>query len=440
MTERRAGARIVLALGFCVALVAARAEAQTAAKAPHGALGMAEQEKRLDALKPRAAGDKLPPDIVPPEAWSALVPEDNQETPARVALGRKLYFDPALSADNTVACATCHDVSRGFTDQRPVSEGIGGKLGRRNAPTTLNALFFQTQFWDGRAPTLEEQAKLPIVNPIEMGMPNGEAAAAKISGDASYQRMFQEAYGRAPSYDDIGRAIAAFERTLVFLDAPFDRYLAGDKKAMSADAVKGLALYNGKARCVSCHPIHAANPIGADGRFHNIGVSARHQNFEALAKTALTELAKGGDKMATIERLALETDMTELGRFTVTTNYSDVGAFKTSQVRNLGITAPYMHDGSMQTLWDVVDHYNKGGEANPFLDGGIEPLALTEPEINQLVAFLFALTDVRFAAQNRAAESAQRARAAKTRPFRDTELAMRKVLPFQERIRGGAKP
>lgn len=438
MTETRARTRIVLALGFCVALLAARAEAQTAAKAPHGALAMAEQEKRLDALKPRKAGDKIPPDIVPPESWAALVPKDNEETPERVALGRKLYFDPALSADGTVACATCHDVSRGFTDQRPVSEGIGGKLGRRNAPTTLNALFLQTQFWDGRAPTLEAQAKLPIVNPIEMGMPTGEAAVAKIAGDAEYQKMFQAAYGRAPNYDDIGRALAAFERTLVFLDAPFDRYLAGDSKALTADQVKGLNLYFGKARCVSCHPINSANPIGSDNLFHNVGVSARHQDFEALAKKALAELAKGGDKTETLDRLALETDMSELGRFTVTSNYSDIGAFKTEQVRNVGITAPYFHDGAAQTLWDVVDHYNRGGEANPFLDGGIEPLALSDAEVNQLVAFLFSLTDVRLAAQNKAAESAQRARAAKVRPFKDEALAMRKVLPFQERI-GGVK-
>jgi cytochrome c peroxidase len=437
MTERRARVGIVLTLGFCVALLAGRAEAQTSGKL-HGALGMAEQEKRLDVLHPRAAGDKIPPAIVPPEAWAALVPADNQETAERVALGRKLYFDTTLSADNTVACATCHDTSRGFTDQRNVSEGIGGQLGRRNAPTTLNALFFQSQFWDGRAARLEDQAKLPIVNPVEMGMPSGDAAVAKIAGDATYQKMFQAAYGRDPNYDDVGRAIAAFERTLVFLDAPFDHYLAGDKKALSADAAKGLDLYFGKARCVSCHPIHTANPIGSDNRFHNIGVSARHQNFEELAKLALAELGKGGDKTATIDRLALQTDMSELGRFTVTTNYSDVGAFKTSQVRNVGITAPYFHDGSMQTLWDVVDHYNKGGEANPFLDGGIEPLALSDAEVNQLVAFLFSLTDVRFAAQNKAAESAQRARAAKSRPFRDEALAMRKVLPFQERI-GGLK-
>jgi len=426
-----------LACMLCVAFAAERASAQSQAKAPHGALAMSEQEKRLDKL---LLGKSLGvPMRVVPSAWAATIPEDNALTPERVALGRKLFFDMRLSADGTVACATCHDVSRGFTDQRPVSEGIGGKLGRRNAPTVMNATFLTTQFWDGRAVLLEDQAKLPIVNPIEMGMPSGDAAVAKIAGDADYQKEFQAAYSRAPNYEDVGRAIAAFERTLVFLDAPFDRWADGDSKAMSADAVKGFALYQGKARCVTCHPINGANPIGSDNRFHNIGVSARHQDFESLAKRALAELGKGGDTQAAIDRLALETDMSELGRFTVTKRQSDIGAFKTEQVRNVALTAPYMHDGSMQTLWDVVDHYNRGGEANPYLDGGIEPLALSEAEINDVVAFLFALTDTRFAAQAAKIEAAQRARAKTIRPFRDNDLANRRKIPFETRIRGEKK-
>ncbi len=426
-----------LACMLCMAFAAERASAQAQAKAPHGALAMSEQEKRLDKL---LLGKSLGlPMRVVPSAWAATIPGDNALTPERVALGRKLFFDARLSADGTVACATCHDVSRGFTDQRPVSEGIGGKLGRRNAPTVMNATFEPTQFWDGRAATLEDQAKLPIVNPIEMGMPSGDAAVAKIAGDADYQKQFQAAYSRAPNYEDVGRAIGAFERTLVFLDAPFDRWADGDSKAMSADAVKGFALFQGKARCVTCHPINGSNPIGSDGRFHNIGVSARHQDFESLAKRALAELAKGGDTQAAMDRLALETDMAELGRFVVSKRQSDVGAFKTEQLRNVALTAPYMHDGSMQTLWDVVDHYNRGGEANPYLDGGIEPLGLSEAEINDVVAFLFALTDTRFAAQAAQIEAAQRARAKTIRPFRENDLANRKVIPFEARIRGEKK-
>ncbi|MCW5889240.1 MAG: cytochrome-c peroxidase [bacterium] len=397
---------------------------------------MAEQRAELAKLQGQLDVTAPPPGY-DPVIWATLVPADNAMTPERVELGRKLYFDSRLSRDGTVACATCHDVSRGFTDQRNVSEGIEDKLGRRNAPTTLNAVFFQTQFLDGRVPSLEEQAKLPITNPIEMGQPDGAAAMKNVADDPEYEDLFQKAYGRAPNFDDLARAIAAFERTLVFLDSPFQKFLAGDKGAISENAQLGWALYNGKARCVSCHPINGANPIGSDNRFHNIGVAARHQDFEKLAAQAQVALRgkTGGAALEAIDKLALETDLSELGRFLVTQNRSDMGAFKTLQVRNIGITAPYMHDGSMQTLWDVIDHYNKGGEANLFLDGGIEPLALSEPEIDQLVELLFTMTDSRLGAQNNAEMTRQKAIAATKRPFRDTDLAMRKVLPFETRLK-----
>jgi cytochrome c peroxidase len=323
-------------------------------------------------------------------------------------------------------------VSRGFTDRRGTSEGIDDKLGQRNSPTVLNAALFQTQFWDGRANTLEDQAKLPIINPIEMGQPNGEAAIARIKNDAEYVAAFKAAYGRPVNFDDTARAIAAFERTLIFLDAPFDRFVAGNLTAINDDAKAGWVLYNGKGRCNSCHHISSSSPIGTDNRFHNIGVAARHRDFEALAKKGLQALAKDASQDA-IDRLALQTDLSELGRFVVTRNRSDIGAFKSSQVRNVGVTAPYMHDGSMQTLWDVMDHYNKGGEANPYLDGGIEPLALSEREVNQLVAFLFTLTDVRLARDNQAEFERQRQIAAKRRPFRDEQAANRRVLTFEQR-------
>jgi cytochrome c peroxidase len=409
-----------------------------AEKGAHGAMPMAEQIERLEQLLP-SRDVTVPPPQIDPVIWQSIVPPDNQMTAERVALGRKLYFETRLSADGTVACATCHDVSRGFTDQRPVAEGIRDQLGRRNSPSTMNALLLQTQFWDGRAPTLEEQAKLPIVNPIEMGQPSQDAALQAIASDPEYVKMFQAAYGRPPSYDDLARAIASFERTFVFLDAPFDRFAAGDGKALSSDAQAGLALFNGKARCVSCHMINRANPLGSDNRFHNIGVAARHRDFESLAIKALQELQKD-DGVEAIDRLALETDLSELGRFLVTKDYSDIGAFKTLQLRNIALTAPYMHDGSMQTLWDVMDHYNKGGEANPYLDGGIEPLALTEREIDQVVAFMFELTDARFAEQNRKALADQRAKAKQARPFRDDDVANRRVFAFERRIQEGSKP
>lgn len=369
-----------------------------------------------------------------PVVWQAFIPEDNEMSATRVALGKKLFFDKRLSRDGTVSCATCHDVTRAFTDQRKVSEGIGGQLGHRNAPTTMNAALLQTVFLDGRSPTLDHQARMPIVNPVEMGFAEGEAAARAVSGDPEYRRLFQAAYGGSVNYEDIGRAIAAFERTMIFIDSPFRRFVAGDSDAISQDAKEGWRLFNGKGRCVSCHPMNPSNPLGSDNRFHNIGVSARHQDFEKLARQGLTALAEDPSE-AKLEELAIATDLSELGRFMVTRDRADIGSFRTSQILNIGITQPYMHDGTLETLWDVMDHYNKGGEPNAFLDGGMEPLALTEGEIDQIVAFLFTLTDDRFAAENRRQMEQQRAKAAASRPFRDDDMAFRRKLAFEERIK-----
>lgn len=407
-----------------------KASAKDIPKAEHGAASMEYQEKQLTRLLPKVDVDKPPPGF-DPVVWEAFIPDDNAMTAQRVALGRKLYFDKRLSADGTVACATCHDVTRGFTDQLATSEGIKDQFGRRNAPTTLNVTLLQTVFLDGRSPSLDHQAKQPIINPIEMGMPDGEAAVRAIKDDSEYQAAFKKAYGRDVNYDDIGRAIAAFERTLVFIDSPFRRFLAGDDGAISDEARKGWVLFNEKARCVTCHPMSPSNPLGTDNRFHNIGVSARHQDFEALAKKALKALQEDPSERK-LDALALGTDMSELGRFMVTKNRSDIGAFRTSLLLNIGITPPYMHDGSIETLWDVMDHYNKGGEANLYLDGGMEPLALTEEEIDQVVAFLFSLTDRRFAEENKQQFVRQKAQAGQKRPLRDNDMAFRLKLAFEK--------
>jgi len=255
-----------------------------------------------------------------------------------------------------------------------------------------------------------------------------------IGGDAEYQAMFKKAFGRDMNYQDLGRAIGAFERMIVFVDSPFRRFLAGDEKAISAEAIAGWDLFNGKARCVACHPMNPSNPLGSDNRFHNVGVSARHQNFEELAGQAL-KILKEDTSEQKLDELAVGTDLSELGRFMVTRNRADIGSFRTPLILNIGITGPYMHDGSLATLWDVMDHYNKGGEANLFLDGGIEPLALTEEEIGQLVAFMFTLTDVAFAEENQKQFEAQKAASAQ-RPVRDDALAHRKTLPFEGRVMG----
>jgi cytochrome c peroxidase len=428
-TRRRTIYSVTL-IGISLVSWNAKAAVGDVPRGDHGAATMEYQIKTLKKLMPTVDLSKVPTgfDAV---VWQAFIPEDNAMTPERVALGRKLYFEKRLSADATVACATCHDVTRGFTDQLPVSEGIRDQKGRRNAPTTLNVPLLQTVFLDGRSPTLEHQAQMPIINPVEMGMPDGQAAVAAIQNDTEYKGAFQRAYGRPINYEDIGRAIAAFERTLIFVDSPFRRFLAGDERAISPEAKQGWVLFNQKARCVSCHPMNTSNPLGTDNRFHNIGVSARHQDFDVLAKRALSVLNEDPSEQK-LDELALSTDMSELGRFMVTKNRSDIGAFRTSILLNIGITPPYMHDGTIETLWDVMDHYNKGGEANLFLDGGMEPLALTEEEIDQIVVFLFTLTDERFALENQRQFERQRAQARKERPLRDNDMAFRLKLAFEQ--------
>lgn len=424
----------VLTTMFAIGPLACVATQSQVPAAPHGAAAMEHQEKVLDQLLAEAPMTAAPAGV-DPDLWATLVSDGGEPTPPRVALGRKLYFDLRLSADDTVSCATCHDVTRGFTDQRNVSEGIRDQLGRRNAPTTLNAALIVPQFLDGRSATLDEQALQPILNPIEMGQTSREAVVKKLQAIPEYPPLFQAAFGRGLNYEDIGRAIAAFERTLIFLDAPFDRWRNGEEDALNEAEQRGFVLFEGKARCATCHPLPSVNPIGSDMKFHNIGVSARHQDFEKLAAQALEALQKDSSEQE-LDRLALSTDLSELGRFMVTRKYRDIGAFKTSPLRNVGLTAPYMHDGSVRTLWDVMDHYNKGGEANPYLDGGIEALALTEAQIDDLVAFLFALTDVRFAADNEAQRQKQKKLAQESRPLRDEALAQRQRLGFEDRLGG----
>ena len=428
---RRVGGFILAGSGV---LASGLAAAETG---PHGATRMDDQQRTLDGLLHGRDAADAPPNV-DAKVWSALIPKDNAPTKERVALGRKLYFDTALSKDGTVACATCHDVSRSLTDRRPVSEGVGDKLGRRNAPTTMNAALLHTQFLDGRAATLEEQAGKPIVNSVEMALPD-EAAAVAALRNKGYDAEFQRAYGRPVNYPDIGRAIASFERTLIFLDAPYDRFIAGDESAISADARAGWALFNGKARCMTCHTLNQSNPLGTDHRIHNIGVSARHQDFDQLSSKALGLLHEDPSHRK-LDELAISSNLSELGRFMVTRNEAEIGGFRTPQLRNVGITGPYMHDGSLTTLWDTIDHYNKGGEPNHYLDGGVEPLALTEGEVDQVVAFLFTLTDQRFATLNEKEANRQREQAARTRPFRDAKVASRKVITFGRRADGQQNP
>ena len=412
----------------CSAMLLGTAAAQ--AEFPTGPHGAALEEIQDQEFGKLGTDLSIPPGV-DPAVWNAMIPKGNETTPERVALGRKLYFDTRLSEDGTVSCATCHDVTRGFTDQIPTSEGIRGQFGKRNAPTNLNATLLHSMFWDGRSPSLDHQAMQPIINPIEMGMENdAEKIAGKIKDDPEYQKMFQAAYGRDVNYPDMGLALGAFERTLNFYDSPFRRYMAGDEDAISEDAKEGWKLFNGRGRCMTCHTFSPSNPHGSDSKFHNIGIAARSQNFEELARTAVRLLEEDASEER-LDQLAIGTDLSELGRFMVTKEKSDIGAFRTPTLTNIGITGPYMHDGSLATLWDVVDHYNKGGEPNLYLDGGIEPLKLTDKQVDQIVAFLFSLTDVRFADQNQKFMEMQRSQAQKARVHRDRELSERETLTFE---------
>jgi cytochrome c peroxidase len=359
------------------------------------------------------------------ELTRAAIPADNPQTPDKIALGEKLFFDGRLSVDGTVACATCHDPALAFTDGKPTSVGVDGRVGQRNAPTILNALYNKFQFWDGRATTLEAQATLPIVNPLEMGQPNLDAAVAQIAAVPEYQQAFQQVFGRPPNGPDLLRAIAAYERTLIAFDSPFDRFIAGDQAAIDAHAQRGWELFNTQARCNKCHALSDKTrdvTNFTDNDFHNIGIGIIRHNVVALARQA-EKLVESGD-LGAVDRAAIQTDMSAIGRFLITKKEADIASFKTSNLRNLLLTGPYFHDGSQETLWDVVDHYNKGdGLVNPFLDEDIQPLALTEDDIDDLVALLASLTSADYKDQGMKELERQRALSKTTRPQRDTARA-----------------
>jgi cytochrome c peroxidase len=268
------------------------------------------------------------------------------------------------------------------------------------------------------------------MNPIEMGQKDPKDVVAKLAAIPEYVEAFKQVFGHDVNWDDMARAIAAFERTRVSGEAPIDRFLRGKEDALTASQRRGWTLFNGKGRCNSCHAYNPTTPFFSDNRFHNVGVAAHKQDFSQLAASA----ANSSTKPAEIDRLALETNSSELGRFLVTHNRSDIGAFKTPSLREIVLTAPYMHDGSLATLWDVIDHYNKGGEPNPFLDGGIQRLGLSETEIDDLVDLMNAFTSDQFASQGQMEMERQRTFQRGPRQTRDTEAALGRKGNFGDAI------
>lgn len=279
-------------------------------------------------------------------------PKSNSPSAKKIELGRQLYFDKRLSADNTISCASCHDPKKGYSNGEQFATGVGGKKGGRNSPTTINVAYNRFQFWDGRSPSLEDQALGPIQNPIEMNMKLADVVK-KLNAISGYQSQFQEIFKTDVTEQGIGQAIAAFERTILSGNAPEDRYKSGDKKALSEQALLGRALFFGRAACSSCH----TGSNFTDNAFHNVGIGMNAK-----------EIDKGREVISKLE--------------------GDRGSFKTPTLREIAKSGPYMHDGSLKTLEEVIEHYDKGGIANDYLDEEIFPLKLTEEEKKNLVVFL----------------------------------------------------
>ena len=331
----------VSAAGLCGFGALKSAQASPAGDAPHGTV-------TLDGM--------TVPDIGPLPT-SVPTPPTNLNYKAKVDLGKQLYFDGRLSKSGAISCAFCHNPGTGFADPRQTSIGIGGGLGGRQSPTVYNTAFNHLQFWDGRSHSLEEQAIGPIQNPIEMGETH-ENDVSKLKKIKGYQQQFRAVFGTDVNLQGIAEAIAAYERTIISTNSAFDKYVAGDAKAMDDSAVRGMALFKSKARCILCHN----GPNFTDNQFHNLGVPQVGPLKE------------------------------DLGRYDVTRAKKDKAAFKTPTLRSIIETAPYMHDGAFKTLEEVVDFLNVGGGANPNLSTLVKPLNLTSEEKADLVAFLKALT------------------------------------------------
>ncbi|MCS6262843.1 MAG: c-type cytochrome [Nitrospira sp.] len=342
MVRSNATLRLILALLLLCALGAGSGSVQASPSghAPHGTV-------TIDGVTVPDVGPL--PTVVP-------IPSSNLNYTAKIELGKQLYFDGRLSKNNAISCAFCHNPGTGFADPRQTSIGVGGGVGGRQSPTVYNTGLNHVQFWDGRARSLEEQAIGPIHNPVEMAETH-EHVVAKLGKIKGYQQQFKAVFGTDVNLQGIAEAIAAYERTVLSTNSAFDRYVLGDQKAMDEGAVRGMALFKGKARCILCHN----GPNFTDNQFHNLGVPQVGPMKE------------------------------DLGRFVVSRAEKDRGAFKTPTLRSITETAPYMHDGAFKTLDEVVEFLDQGGGSNPNLSPLAKPLNLTAEEKSDLVAFLKAL-------------------------------------------------
>ncbi len=284
------------------------------------------------------------------------IPEDNPVTSEKVKLGKKLFAEKLLSRDRSLACKGCHRPKKAFTDGRSRAIGVYGRQGPRSVPTLVNRAYGRAFFWDGRTSTLEEQVIKPIESESEMDMTVGEAVV-RLKRKSRYRKMFRQAFRSEPNGEDLARALASYVRTIYSGDSPFDRYIYGKRSALTDQQRRGLRIFRAKGNCTACH----IGPTLSDEEFHNTGVAWRDHKIQ------------------------------DEGRSAITGEIEHKGAFKTPTLREIDRTAPYMHDGSLTTLKDVINFYNDGGRKNPYLDREIRPLRLTQEEKAELLAFLKSL-------------------------------------------------
>ena len=323
------------------------------------------------------------------------VPKDNPQTQAKIELGRLLFNDVRLSGNGTISCASCHQPEKVFTDGLPVAEGIMKQKGTRNAPTVLNSVFYQSFFHDGRAASLEEQALGPFLNPIEHGLKDKKNLVELVQQDKKYIEKFAEVFGISENQitaEHIAKAIASFERTVIGGNSLFDQYFYATKReVLSESAARGSRIFRRKGNCSNCHEMNWKNAFFSDNNFYNIGVASKKLE---LILDAVLEKIRSGENPDDIK--LTDQQRSELGRFNVTKIIADIGKFKTPSLRNVALTGPYMHDGSIATLEEAIEYYDKGGNDNRFKDVAIFPLKLTDQEKKDLVAFLRSLTSSRY--------------------------------------------
>lgn len=321
------------------------------------------------------------------------IPADNSQTAEKIALGRDFFHDGRFSSDGSISCASCHRPDRAFSDGLTVAEGIAEQRGLRNTPTIINAAFYRSLFHDGRAASLEQQALGPLLNPIEHGLKNREQILAVVKRDSDYRRRLMRVFAiteRQITARHVAKAIASYERTQIAGNSPFDRYYFGrDRSRLTASAARGLLVFRRKGNCANCHEISMNHALFSDNRFYNIGIGSKQLS------PVIDEFVKAMHQGGNPEQYPLTAKQrAELGRFNVTKVVADIGKFKTPSLRNAALTAPYMHDGSLQALEEVVDYYDKGGNNMRFQDPAIFPLHLTEREKADLIAFLHSLNSM----------------------------------------------